>query len=279
MPTPVVFNGSAYNIPLAGELNWSSLSNFLIDVANNAGVTNITKQAIRVATTSPVTVSAATDYTVVTNLTVPGPVTVNLPAGVLKQAFVIVDGAGDAGTNNITINGSGGQLINGVTPYVINRDRGAVWIQFNGTSWNVLAAFQTPGQITNADVAANAAITRTKLASGTADYVVINDGTGVMSEEQRLAKVRGGSGQDNTALTFPATGTIATLADIATATQLTTDLITTNNTVTIGTTYTHNHFVLDTPNTITVDLGATYVSIGPDVINGTMVVNGLYRSV
>lgn len=279
MPTVVNWNNSAYPIPNAGELNWASLTNFLVDVGTNAAITNVLKQSISVKTSSPVTVSATSDCTIVTDLTVPGPVLVNLPAGVTKQVFIIVDGKGDAATNNITIDANGAQTINGSTTLVLDRNNQAVILQFDGTEWKILTSFSTPGQITNADIAANAAIARSKLASGTADYVVINDGTGVMSQEQYLAKVRGGTAQDNTALTFPASGTVATLADIAAATQETTDLITTNITTNVGKTYNHHHFVLDTGKTINVVASSTFVSIGPSVNNGTITVNGLMRIV
>lgn len=48
--------------------------------------------------------------------------------------------------------------------------------------------------VSNAQVATAAAIARTKLASGTASHVVINDGSGVMSSEANLAVTRGGTG-------------------------------------------------------------------------------------
>lgn len=70
--------------------------------------------------------------------------------------------------------------------------------------------------IANADISATAAIARSKVASGTANHIVINDGTGVLSSEATLAKSRGGSGQDNTNLTFPSTGTLATLTGLET---------------------------------------------------------------
>jgi hypothetical protein len=63
-------------------------------------------------------------------------------------------------------------------------------------------------QIADAGVSSSAAIARSKLASGTANHVVINDGSGVMSSEATLAKVRGGTAQDNSSLTFPSSGTI-----------------------------------------------------------------------
>jgi hypothetical protein len=53
---------------------------------------------------------------------------------------------------------------------------------------------QPASLLVDADVDAAAAIARSKLASGTANHVVINDGTGVMSSEAQLAVSRGGTG-------------------------------------------------------------------------------------
>jgi len=50
--------------------------------------------------------------------------------------------------------------------------------------------------ITNAKVSSSAAIARSKLASGTASQVLINDGSGVMTSEAQLAATRGGTGHD-----------------------------------------------------------------------------------
>lgn len=69
--------------------------------------------------------------------------------------------------------------------------------------------------IENADIKAGAAIARTKVANGTADHVVINDGSGTLSSEATLSKSRGGAGADMSSVTFPASGTIVT----TTATQ------------------------------------------------------------
>lgn len=49
------------------------------------------------------------------------------------------------------------------------------------------------GAIVDADVSTSAAITRTKLADGTADSVIINDGTGALTSETTLAISRGGT--------------------------------------------------------------------------------------
>jgi hypothetical protein len=84
------------------------------------------------------------------------------------------------------------------------------------------------GQIVDAGISAAAAITRTKLASGSANHVLINDGTGDVSSEAQLAGSRGGSGVSNsgtftwgsnnitfttsgaTSLTLPTSGTLVT---------------------------------------------------------------------
>lgn len=143
MSVNVTFNGVVYAIPNTnGESGWgASLSSYLQALASGAATTSTVKQAVRTATATPVTVVAATDYTVVTNLTVPGAVAVNLPAGVAKQVFVIVDGKGDAATNNVTIDGNGAEAINGSLTYVINENYGGVMLQFDGTGWKILAGF------------------------------------------------------------------------------------------------------------------------------------------
>lgn len=50
------------------------------------------------------------------------------------------------------------------------------------------------GSLVDADIAALAAVSRSKLASGTSNHVLVNDGSGVMSSEAQLAVSRGGTG-------------------------------------------------------------------------------------
>lgn len=140
MATSVTFNGTSYSIPAAGELNWSALSNFLIDVGNNAQTTTFSKQATRIATSTPVTVSAATDVNV--NVNIASAATVDLPAGSAGQMFRITDSSGAAATNNITIDANGAETINGATTYVINTNNGGVTLAWNGSEWRVI------GQVT-----------------------------------------------------------------------------------------------------------------------------------
>ena len=149
MATSVTWNGSNYSIPTAGELNWSSLSAFLIDLGNNAAVAQEGKQAIRVATSSPVTVDATADYSIISDLTVAGAVAVNLPAGVDGQVFVIVDGKGDASVNNITITPNGAESIIEAASLVLDKDRESVALQYHAatTDWKILYLNRYPDDI------------------------------------------------------------------------------------------------------------------------------------
>lgn len=197
------WNGTSYSIPEAGEINWAALTNFLADLADNAQTTNFQVNAVRVATTTPVSVSAATDHTIISDLASAGAVAVNLPAGASGQTFVIVDGKGDADTNNITVTPDGAEQINGAANFVISRPRAGIMIQFDGTEWKIISEF----------VQAADGISPGEVTGGTANYVAIYDSNGALSEEQELAKSRGGSGQDNSSLTFPSAGKLAKIKE------------------------------------------------------------------
>lgn len=192
MGVNVSFAGQTFSIPnTAGESGWASnLTSYLQAIASNAATSTIQKQNIRTALTTPVNV-ATTDYAVVTNLTTPGAVTVALPAGVTGQIYAIVDGKGDAKTNNVVVQPNGAQLINNIGDYIINENYGGATFQFDGTGWRIISDFvgQDPtfatikitslstgllhsdasGNVTssllvNADVSASAAIAYSKLA-------------------------------------------------------------------------------------------------------------------
>lgn len=154
MAINVTWDGTTYSIPQSGEFNWSSLTNFLVALGQKAAVAGEMKQEIRKATTSPVTISAASDYAIVTDLTVAGPVTVNLPGGSPGQIFVIVDGKADAATNNITINRAGADTIIGQTSLVLNKNRQVVMLQYNSgdSDWKVINYAIPPGQVRDSDI-------------------------------------------------------------------------------------------------------------------------------
>lgn len=60
---------------------------------------------------------------------------------------------------------------------------GTLYVKTAGTSntWTPVSASPSSGSVTNATVAANAAIARSKIASGTARHVVVNDSGGALS--------------------------------------------------------------------------------------------------
>lgn len=62
------------------------------------------------------------------------------------------------------------------------------------------------------DVKVAGSISRTKLAAGTPNHVLINDGSGVMSSSAVLGKDLGGAGADMSLVTFPSSGTLVTSA-------------------------------------------------------------------
>lgn len=183
---PHAWNNTTYQIPDAGDRNWSGLTSFLVDLATNAETTNKQIVGQRIATATPVTVSALTDYAIVINLTTPAAVTVNLPVAVTGQTFVIVDGKGDAATNNITVTPSSG-TINGASTFVMNVNHGAAQVVYTLSGWAVSAEFTSASSGTGT-------VARNKIAPATANYVLINDGSGNMSQEANLAVSRGGTG-------------------------------------------------------------------------------------
>ena len=110
--------------------------------------------------------------------------------------------------------GTGISITNGSGAITIAANYGSIPLTnsqiFIGNASNVATATAVTGDITisntgvtaiaagvieNADIASNAAIARTKLASGTADHVLINNATGVMSSEAQLNPSRGGTGE------------------------------------------------------------------------------------
>lgn len=212
MSTNVTWPGGAtgatpatHSIPAAGELNWQALSDFLIALGNGAQATTFQKFGVRKATSSPVTVAAASDCVVATDLTVAGAVTVNLPAGANKQVFMIVDGKGDAGTNNITINRSGSDTIAGATSLVLNHNRQSVILVFNSsdTDWKIVGNIVYPGTITPADIVG--IIPPSKGGTG-----VNNNDSATLTRSGNHALTLTTSGA--TGVTLPTTGTLATLA-------------------------------------------------------------------
>jgi len=124
---------------------------------------------------------------------------------------------GNTLSGNLTVNS--GVTIDGVDISVLSSEVDALQALssgqiFVGNSSNVSTAVTPTGDVTisntgvtsigtgvivNADISSSAAIARSKFANGTADHVLINDASGVMSSEAALSPVRGGTGVANNA--------------------------------------------------------------------------------
>lgn len=82
---------------------------------------------------SPYTVLSTDDFLPVNSSG--GNITVNLPSSpITGKGYTIADTSGTSGTNSITINGNGFQII-GNGSYVINSNYGELTVIFNGTNW------------------------------------------------------------------------------------------------------------------------------------------------
>jgi len=202
--------GVGYSIPAAGEVGWPALSNFLIALSSAQG-TSSQKVGTRTATSTPVSIVSSTDCVVISKMTVPSAVAVNLATGVDGQYICLIDGTGDASTNPITITASGSETINGIGSIVLDVDYGSIVLVFksgapNG-NWSIMSFFSTE---------VGGTVARSDIAPGTADYVVINDNSGLLSEEQYLSQVRGGFGDNVGAFT----GVVKALAGIFSASEI-----------------------------------------------------------
>jgi len=92
--------------------------------------------ATRVVTASGAVTVTNVDFLVEVNKTVGAATTVNLPAGVTGQRFIIKDGKGDAAANNITLTPAAGNIDNAAT-YVMATNLQSADIIYDGTMWVV----------------------------------------------------------------------------------------------------------------------------------------------
>lgn len=86
--------------------------------------------------TTPTYTALATDYMLCVD-TATNAVTITLPTGILGTVYMIKDCSGDADTNNITIQGTGGQLVDGSSA-TINSPYGSIQLVFNGVEWSIV---------------------------------------------------------------------------------------------------------------------------------------------
>lgn len=125
-------------------------------------------------------------------LTTDAPITL----GTTELTFVQFSGAGTGTTaSNVGVGGVGvykQKTGNNLELRNIAEGDGTVTVTLDGGSNEIDLAVGS-GTLTDTHINASAAIARTKLASGTANHVIINDGSGVLSSEALLAVSRGGT--------------------------------------------------------------------------------------
>lgn len=151
------------------------------------------------------TVSATTDYAIFSDLSVAGAVAVTLPAGVDGQIFIIGDGKGDAGTNNITITPDAGDTIGGSATLVLDHNRMVAILAYDDPTndWKIIGKILYPGTITTADI--TGAIAPSKGGTGVAN----NDAATLTRSGNHALTL---TTSNTTSLTLPTSGTLATLA-------------------------------------------------------------------
>jgi hypothetical protein len=86
--------------------------------------------------TTPEYIATAQDYFLCVD-TSTQPVAITLPTGILGTVYIVKDCTGDANTNNITVAGTGGELVDGNTA-TINSPYGSLSFVFNGSEWSIV---------------------------------------------------------------------------------------------------------------------------------------------
>lgn len=126
----------------------------------------------------------------------------------INTAEALANAATATNTNNTIVkrNGSGAAALN-VTGNLTGSVTGNVTGNVSGTAATFTG--NLTGDVTSTGMTTSVSnLTRSKLAAGSINQVVINDGSGNLTSEATLAKTRGGTAQDNSSLTFPSTGTV-----------------------------------------------------------------------
>ena len=132
-PTAVTLDQLAHLEPqLAAEATHNRVTWVITE--NPADAADSPPAYVQTALTTPVTPTLGIDV-LFTNLTMAGAVSVVLSASeAIGHQMLVMDGKGDAASNNVTITVSGGGTINGGANFVISANRGAAQLLKTGTA-------------------------------------------------------------------------------------------------------------------------------------------------
>lgn len=109
-----------------------------ISLSNAASQFVPDRTKVKIVTAGPTYAAAYADHRIIVNKATGSATTVTLPTGFPGMEVTVKDGKGDAATNNITVNTSSAQTIDGAASVAINTNFGLVRLFFNGTQWNVI---------------------------------------------------------------------------------------------------------------------------------------------
>jgi hypothetical protein len=228
MATNVVYNGTTYTVPGTGDQSWSGtngVDGLLIALAQNAF--QKTGGLFSLSADSDFGPSAGLVSTYFksrsSNVAASGALrlAVGDTIGFRNNANLADLSVGVNGSDQLTFGGTKLLLSGAVVNADINAAAAIAYSKLSlaGSIQNsdlagsiAYSKLVLTGAIVSGDLAGN--IARSKLASGSANQVVINDGTGNLSSEANLAITRGGTGQATASAAFDALAPTTTKGDI-----------------------------------------------------------------
>ena len=139
MAIQVEFSGNTFSLPTDAEDNWPDLTDYLVALSS-AQSSSTMAYSVRIVAASTNNVIGS-DTIVLVNRS--SACDVDLPLGVNGRFLGVFDISGAALSNNITINCSSSETINGLATYTIQSNYGGIWFQFDGISnWVIVSERQ-----------------------------------------------------------------------------------------------------------------------------------------
>lgn len=199
----IITNIADTNIAAGAAITLSKLAalgnNFALQSDGSGVISASTVTSTELALLSGLTgtIATTTNAIALTNKTIDADLNTisNIADANIKAGAAIARAKLAAGSaNHVIINNGAGALSSEAQ---LANSRGGTGQDFSASTGLIKVAAGTfsAATLVNADVNAAAAIARSKLASGSANHVLINDGSGVMSSEASLAETRGGTAQ------------------------------------------------------------------------------------